>query len=238
MRRALCLALFFAVPVVHAADPADPTGRWRGTIAIPGAPVVTEIDLDRAAEGVWVGSLTAPEFKLRGAPLLELKVADKHIAAAVHDLASSDGKQAKFDLNLERDGRLRGSFLQAGWTAPVELQRIAAADVQLPRASTAVPAAWAGEWKGEYIGTGGYARQVTLKLSNVTGGPARAECMVVGKITTTLHVNFVSAVQDFLEIGSDEGIGIEARMDNATHRLVGSLGYGGLEFPLTLERKP
>ena len=235
MRRVLCLGLLLAAPLVHAADPA---GRWRGSIAIPGAPAVAEIDLDRGANGAWVGSLTALDFKLRGTPLLELKIAGNHVDAALGEMARRDGVQAGFALTLEHDGRLRGSFHQAGLNAPFELQRISAADVQLPRASTAVPAAWEGEWKGDFNGVGGYARHVTLHLSNVSGGPARAECVVVGKITTTLHVNFLSATQEFFEIASAEGIGVEARMDAATHRLVGSLGYSGLEFPLILEHTP
>jgi hypothetical protein len=235
MRRTLYLAVLLAAPLAHAADPA---GHWRGTIAIPGAPAVVEIDLDRSASGAWIGSLTAPDFKLRGTPLLELKIAGDHVDAALGEMARRDGVQAGFALLLEQDGRLRGSFHQAGLNAPFELQSIGAADVQLPRVSTAVPKAWEGEWKGDFNGTGGYARHVTLHLGNTADGPARAECVVVGKITTTLTVNFLSAAQDFLEIGSAEGIGVEARMDTTTHRLVGSLGYGGLEFPLTLERKP
>jgi hypothetical protein len=235
MRCAAWVALLLAAPLAHAADPA---GRWRGTIAIPGAPAVAEIDLDRGADGAWVGSLTAPDFKLRGTPLLELKVADAHIDASLGEMAQRDGAKAGFALVLERDGHLRGSFHQAGLSAPFELQRIGAADVQLPRASTAVPAAWEGMWKGDFIGTGGYPRHVTLQLRNAAGGPAQAECVVVGKITTTLHVNFLSAARNFLEINSAEGIFVEGRVDDAAQHFVGSLGYGGLEFPLTLERAP
>jgi len=235
MRRALYAALLLAAPLAHATDPA---GHWRGTIAIPGATAVAEIDLDPGANGTWVGSLTAPDFKLRGTPLLELQIAGTHVDASLGEMAQRDGTKAGFALVLERDGHLRGSFHQAGLNAPFELQRTGAADVQLPRASTAVPAAWEGEWKGDFIGTGGYPRHVTLHLGNAAGGPAKAECVVVGKITTTMHVNFVSATQDFFEINSAEGIFVVGRMDSASLRLVGSLGYGGLEFPLTLEHTP
>lgn len=235
MRRFACVALLLGVPLVHAADPA---GRWRGSVAIPGAPAVVEIDLDRGAKGDWVGSLTAPEFKLRGSPLLELKVAEAHVDATLSEMARREGPKAGFALTLENDGRLRGTFHQAGLTAPFELQRIGEADVQLPRASTAVPKAWEGEWKGDFIGTGGYARHVTLTLRNDGKGPAQAECVIVGKITTTLHVNLLSAAQDYLEIGSAEGIGVEGHMQANAKRFVGSLGYGGLEFPMKLERTP
>jgi hypothetical protein len=92
--------MLLVAPLAHAADP---SGHWRGTIAIPGAPAVAEIDLDRGVNGDWVGSLTAADFKLRGTPLLDLKVADAKVDATLGEAGGFGG--GHYDLLLCRRSR-------------------------------------------------------------------------------------------------------------------------------------
>ena len=119
----LSIALFAGPATAQSAGTL--TGRWQGVAQIPAAPAVIVLDLDQAARG-WVGSLTAPGYGRKGVVLTEVVCEAGALQASV---ALFGG--AKLRVRLAGDA-LAGTLEAGGNTAPLELKRAGAAQVDLP----------------------------------------------------------------------------------------------------------
>ena len=71
LRRGLApiLAAACALPACGAIAAPDASGRWEGSVAIPGNPLRLIIDLEPDARGRWQGSAVLPDRGVKGAPL-------------------------------------------------------------------------------------------------------------------------------------------------------------------------
>jgi len=131
---------------------------------------------------------------------------------------------------------MTGKFLQAGNSAAFRLTKTGPAQVELPIRSTAVSKELEGEWKGDYELTG-YARHVTIKLSNRGAGGATADFVIIGKKVNNLPVDLVTQEGDLLTVESHAtGLGYEGRFDKGSGQLKGTIAQGPLEVPLNLTR--
>ena len=120
------VAGFFYVPHVPppgAAKPpetgaADFSGHWEGTIDLPGAALVVAVDLGRDGEGPWYGSFDSPMQGARGLPLAAVRVEGQQITFGLVNVPG----EPTFEGRLEQ-GRIRGTFSQAGQSFPFTLGR-------------------------------------------------------------------------------------------------------------------
>jgi hypothetical protein len=81
----------------------------------------------------------------------------------------------------------------------------------------------------------GYARHVTLKLSNSQPDKATAELIIIGKKTTNLPIDLVRQEGDLVTIDSHTmSISYEGRLTKG--EISGTLNQGGLELPLVMRR--
>ena len=233
MRITLLLAALGACATLALAAPTL-DGRWQGTIALPGGDVACTLDLDRDGGGMWIGSVTFPEWNLRGASLEQIEVkGDEARFAIARQLGGPGDAKAGFEAKLAPDGSMTGEFTQAGNTARFALRKVGAAEVELPQASTPVPAELVGPWSGDFIGIGGYPRHVTLTLKQ-DGKAAGAEFLVFGKQRNDLPVDLVTYAEQVLRVeASARGAAFEGRY--ADGALTGNFELGAFEFPLVLK---
>lgn len=106
------LILLGSTLVSVAAD--EVTGRWEGSIQIPGRECALIVYLERADGKDWSGSIIIPGLGVKGASLSEIAVKDFEIEFTINGVLASEriGK-AKFRGHLVGADRLTGEFLQA-----------------------------------------------------------------------------------------------------------------------------
>src|SRR6266480_2272374 len=228
IRSAAAIALV-SVRICYAGE--NIAGRWEGSAQLPETEIKFVVDLAQNTSGAWVGSIIVPGFGVKGTPLGDIAVKDSE---AIFAIKNERGLQASFKGHLNSEGVLAGDFVQAGNTARFVLKKIGPPQVELPLHSTAVAKEVEGEWKGEYE-LFGYARHVTLKLSNSKPETATAELVIVGKKTTSLPIDLVRQEGDLVTIDSHAmSMGYEGRLTKG--EINGTLNQAGLEVPLILRR--
>ena len=204
------------------------SGRWEGTAHIPGDDLTVIVDLAQE-NGAWVGSMIIPGLDVKGAPLTDVNVKPPDVSFSVKGTL---GIQLK--LQLDGNGKMTGSFEQAGNRAPTTLQRTGPPEVEQPPRNTPVAKELEGEWKGDYEMLG-YTRQVSIKFTNRGPNGAAAEFVIVGRKHNNLPVDLVTQEGDLVTVDSHEiGFSFEGRLGNG--KLTGVIRQGAAETPLVLER--
>lgn len=232
----LFLIVLLATACNCQAEP-PPSGHWEGSIQIPGRELIAVVDLAQDGAGAWTGSITMPGLLVKGAELIQISAKDSEIGFAIKDaLGAQEDGAASFKGRLGGAGDITGTFLQAGNSAAFRLTKTGPPQVELPIRSTAVSKDLEGEWKGDYELTG-YARHVTIKLSNREANGATADFVIVGKKVNNLPVDLVIQEGDSLTVESHAtGLGYEGRFDKGSGQLKGVVKQGPLEVPLNLTR--
>jgi hypothetical protein len=227
----LCVALLatgaLAAPVLAAPSAARTlAGRWQGVAQIPGAPAVIVLDLDQAAGASWSGSVTVPGYGAKGVPLAEVACKDGTLTASAAVFGG-----AKIRAQAAGD-KLAGTLEAGGNTAPLELERIGAAQVDLPPRNEALAAGFEGAWQSEF--ELGWKQRAELALRNEPGGTSSGEMKIGGA-----PVKLVRIVQDgaFLQFRvGNTGLAFEGRLDPAGSAIEGRLYVAGLEGLVRWER--
>ena len=211
-------------------------GRWTGRAHLPGRDVKLVVDLAQDASGAWIGSIVIPGFDVAGAPLQHVSVAADAVSFDVGDaLSRPPDSPASFTAKVDAKGLLSGEMKQGGNAAPFQLARTGAAQVQMPRRSTAIAKALEGRWIGEYE-LGGYTRHVTVDIANANAAPPSIDFVVVGKQATKLPIDFVAEEEGLLRIECNAyRLSFEGRLRG--DRIEGTFEQTGfLEVPLILRR--
>lgn len=105
----------------------DVAGHWEGAIEIPGVKLGVAIEL-KLEGGVWTGSIDIPMQGARGLPLGGIAVTDSTVTFRLPGVPGDP----TFDGRLA-DGKLAGTFRQAGQQFPFALGREAVAEAQPPK---------------------------------------------------------------------------------------------------------
>lgn len=226
-----------AVVLLAVAIPAGGAGgRWEGTVALGDREVPVAVDLAPAADGRgWIGSVVVSGLGVKGAPLSQIVVEPPRVAFVLASPQGEYGLSLQAEARLEAPERMSGTLSHAGRPSPLALRRTGEAQVDLPLSSTPVVSGALGEWRGEYE-LFGYARKVTLKLSNESGA-ARASFVIEGKRHNDLPVDLVRQEGETVFVVSNAaGIRFEGRLAPAGDAIVGAVLQGPLETPLTLRK--
>ncbi len=230
------LAASLAAPCAQAAS--DPDGRWEGVADVPGRPLRLVVDLDRDAQGRWVGSVVLPERGVKGTPLEALAVDGCTVRFALANaFPGGDALKPALELACQADGSLAGRFALGGLATRVILHRSGTAQVDRPSASSVIGAALAGRWTGRYE-LGGVAREVTLTLANRDGKGGGGQLVIVGKRSYTLEVDQVTQGREFVTLrASGADIRIEGRLAADDGVIDGTLQQGPFDAAIVLHRQ-
>ncbi len=219
-----------AVASSRAAEPA--AARWEGTVQIPGDGMKLVVDLDRGADGHWVGSAIVPGFGVKGAPLTGITVDSTNVAFTIKGALGEPTLKGR----ITPAGTLTGEFQQAGNSAPFTLENSGAPQVEPPRTSTVISKELEGEWQGAMEVLGNQV-QVRLKLTSQPSGPAKAEFRLIGRRDTTLPFELVIQDGDSITIESEStGLIYEGMFNKAGRTIDGTFRQGPLESTLVLRR--
>lgn len=232
MRLTACL-LLLSVATLLADPPAS--GRWEGTIAIPGQDLSVVVDLAQDSSGRWQGSVIIPPMRISGAAVTDISVDASKVSFAIKSaLAEQRAGPAKFNGQFATDGTLAGDFTQGGNTAQFRLKKTGPSQVAQSPHSTAIAKELEGEWQGGYELLG-YPRKVTLKLQNRGDEGATAEWVIVGRKTNNLPVSLVRQENQYLMVDSaDTGLSFEGRAGK--DGIKGIITQGPMEIPVLMKR--
>jgi hypothetical protein len=225
-------SIFFAagIAVSCLAQSADPiSGRWEGTVEIPGRPVILVVDL-ASESGHWIGSATVPRFNVKGAPLANLTVSGSQVEFTVQGVLGDPKVKAQL-----ADGALKGEFTLSGNVANFTLRKTGPAQVDLPRKSTRVQRELEGPWNGTIVYTG-IPMQVKLTLTNGDDA-ASANLIFVREKDLPVAVALVRQEDSALTVETGGGrISLEAKFYALANELRGTLQLGGAEIPIVLRK--
>jgi hypothetical protein len=236
-KRSRAVGIGFVATLAIRCFAAEPlSGRWEGTLRIPGNELILVVDLASDAAGVWSGSIIVPGLDIKGLPVKDLVAKGSDFSFGIK-AASAGGLEATFQGHVDGDRNMTGQFTQGGNVAPFQLKQTGQAQVELPPRSTPLAPDMQGEWQGEYE-LFGYPRHVTVKLSGKGQAGATAEFVVVGKRVNNLPVDRVTQEGTLLTVYSHEtGITLEGRFLKETNEIRGTVSQGPIEVPITLKRK-
>jgi hypothetical protein len=228
----LIVLFIFASALICRADDST-SGRWEGAVQIPGRELEVVVDLVKAQDISWQGSITIPGLNLPAAQLVDIALKDSD---ASFGIKTGRGLEATFKGHFNVDGTFSGDFTQGGNRAPFTLKKTGTPQVQAPIRSTSVTKEIQGEWKGDYQ-IFGAPRHVTLKLANGIKDSATAEFIVVGRKVNNLPVDVVRQEGDLVTIESNQtGIGYEGRFNKEANEIRGTFIQGPIELPLVLHK--
>jgi hypothetical protein len=168
MRLHFALSCFLFMNACTFCQPAltHPTlsGRWEGSVRVPGSPIRFVIDLAQH-DRQWIGSLIAPDFGIEGAPLTGITVEGRNVEFALKHVLGDPS----FKAHLEADGTLEGQYIQGGNRAGLTLKRLGDPQVELSALGTFVSKELQGEWRGS-VEFAGSKFNLILKLPD-SGAP-------------------------------------------------------------------
>ena len=203
------------------------SGQWEGVVQIPGEELRLVIDLGQKDQQ-WVGSFTAPQFGIKGAPLSAIAVKEKDVEFALRGGATVKA-------HLESDGVLKGEYKQGGNTAPVLLKRVGEARVDFPEPSTPVSKEMQGEWKGNFSLLNSTVNVIFKLPGGGTATASTGELLVIdwgnAKMPITL---WKQDGNKFFALLGDGGWSYEGELHKDATEIAGVLRISFLEIPLTL----
>jgi hypothetical protein len=210
-------------------------GRWEGQALVQGQALPLVVDLAPDAGGAWVGSITLPGRRVKGAPLAALQVDARgaRFTLAAAFLAPTE-PAPEMVLRWRGGARADGELRIDGLVAPVSLHRSGDAQVDPAPRSTPIDDALLGTWSGRYQ-LGGAEREVTLTLARDDAGRAQASMVIVGRRRTELAFDLVQQGPRFLTLrGNPFGIVVEGAW--SAQIIEATLEQGPFEAALPLRR--
>jgi len=152
-----------------AAQSADPTGHWEGTITAPMGQIDFEIDVVREASGAFVATYGQKATGVRGLPLTAITVEGRRFTFVLFNGGPGGGA---FTADILADGKsMSGEARAPIGSAPFMLYRTGDAIVA-PRVTTAaVSHALEGQWSGS-LDVGGNQIGLILTIANRPDGTA------------------------------------------------------------------
>ena len=207
-------------------------GHWQGKIQMGDRDLAFTVDLDRNAQGTWIGSMTVTGSTSVDVPLGTVEAQD----GIVRFTASLPGP-AKFDGKLSSDGTsVSGTASNNQGQAPFQMTRSGAASVKLPPASSLLPKEFAGDWEGS-LEVQGQPRRIALKLTADPQGRAVGNLIAVDQGNTEIAVSTVTIQGKELHLEVRAVSGDYRGTLNESGEIAGEWSQGASKMPLTFKRK-
>ena len=212
------------------------SGRWEGAVQVPGSPIRFVIDLVQH-DRQWTGSLIAPDFGIKGAPLTGITVEDTNVEFALKHVLG----EPSFKAHLEADGTLKGEYIQAGNRAALTFKRLSDPQVELSALGTFVSKELQGEWRGS-IEFAGSKFNLILKLPD-SGTPDKPTGQfVIVENSATSPIAFWKEDEKNIEFTVEEfgGLTFVGEFRSAPTEIRGEiqLRQGNAELPLAMHPAP
>jgi hypothetical protein len=231
-KTAVCL---FAALLLSAAAPAQTdskaAGHWEGKIQIPQRELAFAVDLDRNAEGAWVGSIS-----VTGTTAADVPLATVSVDGTTVKFAANLGENASFEGTVSDDGKtISGMATNGQGSAPFQLTRTGPASVKLPAPSSAMTKEFEGVWEGA-IEVNGNTVRVGLKLSAGADGKASATMIAISQGNQEFPADTVTIQGKELQVQVRAIGGSYKGTLGAGGEIAGEWSQGPASRPLTFKR--
>ena len=230
-----CLILFFALTDLSIAQTnLGPAGHWEGSIKTPVGELKLIVDLDRDANGSWIGDIDIPDQLVKDLPLRNISVTGDSVNFA---LPAGPGDPV-FKGKLSSDGpTISGELSQGGGTVPFSLKRTGEAKVVVPEKIPALPEKFTGRWEGNLDAPGG-SLHLVFNLSNKDGlGNGTIDSPDQGAVGIPMSSIVVNDNTVKIGVQVISG-GYKGKLSEDGKTLTGEWSQGGATLALVLTKKP
>jgi hypothetical protein len=224
------MTLVFFASVVGAQT--SPAGHWDGTFKANDREIGLGLDLARNAKSEWIASMSVPAQNVRGLVVMDVVVNGNSVKFVAVELM-----MAKFDLELGRDGRMKGTFSNRQTTVPIEFKRSGEAKVELIPASPAVSKELEGDWEGS-LEAPGRAFRMVFHFKNQMDKTVKATIDTPDSGGVGLPLNNVRQTGQKVEVGIRIAhAAFEGVLNPEGTELTGLFTHGENRIQLTLRKR-
>lgn len=228
----LAFWLFVRAMSALAQAPVDPSGHWEGTVQLPNAPLVIEVDVTRNAKGELAATFAQPSAGVKGLPFSKVEIVGRTLTMVL----KAGEQPSTFTGTLSEDGKsIAGDAEQAGEKTTFTLTRVGDAKVVALPKSARIPTTLEGRWYGT-LDVNGKAMRLIITLANQPDGAATGTVMSpdgsgieipIGITVTDSHISI--AVPSV-------GASFAGEVNAAQAELKGTWMQSGAKLPLTFRR--
>jgi hypothetical protein len=212
----------------------DPTGHWEGSVTLPNAPLIIEVDVTRNADGQLAATFTEPSASVKGFPFSKVEIVGRTLTMVL----KASEQPSTFTGTLSDDGKtIAGDAEQAGLKATFTLTRAGEAKVVAQPKSQRISKELEGKWKGA-VDVGGKQMRLVLTMSNRSDGTATGTIMSPDGSGIEIPVR-IKETSDAIEIDVPSvGASFSGALKSAHAELVGTWRQSTAALPLTFRRSP
>ncbi|MBZ5625050.1 MAG: hypothetical protein LAQ69_41060 [Acidobacteriia bacterium] len=209
------------------------SGRWQGTIKVPGQDVVVIVNLAKSPKGEWMGSFSMPELGATDIPLDKLAVAQ----TKVHFLLASMPGNPSFDGSLGPDGReMSGTFSTAQSKSPLTLKRIGEAQIKPPTPNTPLSKDFEGTWHAT-LDPGDTQIRLLVKLTRAADGTASGTVVSVDQANREVPLTSIQQKDRSLDFEIRSiAVRFHGTLNNAANAIAGAWEQMSRTAPVTFHR--
>ncbi len=230
--RSLCVAivLVFIVSLVCAQESLN--GHWEGAFTMNNREIGLSLDLAKNAKSEWIASMGLPSQGMTGLVVMGVAVNGKSVSFVAVEL-----RMAKFDLNLDPDGKMKGTMSTPQGPVPIEFKRTGEAKVELILASPAVSKELEGNWEGS-LQTPGRAFRIVVHFRNQPDKTVAATIDTPDTGAIGLPLDNVKQLGQSVEFGVKVAhASFKGTLNQECTELAGQWGHEESGMPLTLRKK-
>lgn len=213
--------------------PADPSGHWEGSVQMPTAPLMIEVDVTRNANGDLAATFAQPAAGVKGFPFSNVEIAGRTLTMVL----KAGEQPSTFTGTLSADGQsITGDAEQAGEKTTFSLTRTGDAKVVALPTSARLAPALEGRWYGA-LDVDGKTMRLVLTLANRPDGTASGTVMSPDgsgiEIPIGITVTGTRIVVDVPSVGAS----FAGEINPAQSELRGTWMQSAAELPLVLRRQ-
>ena len=226
----VAVILILGAAPLAAAQTADPSGHWEGSMLLPSTELRFELDLARVANGELAGTIGTPAHHLIGLPLARVLVDGQTITFFARE-------DQPFTGVVSADGHsIAGKYRIEGQTIPLTLTRTGAAKIEPPPRVAAIPARLEGSWNAT-VRAGGREAHLVLTMVNQPDGSCTGSLVNVDEGRLRIPVTAVGQTASGVTIEFKPVSGSFIGTTNAdASELSGPFTQGTLSVPVTFHR--
>jgi hypothetical protein len=210
----------------------DPTGHWEGSVTLPNAPLIIEVDVTRGASGELAATFAEPSAGVKGFPFSNVELAGRTLRLVL----KASAETSTFTGTLSEDGKtISGDAEQAGLKTTFTLSRAGEAQVVAAPKSARISKELEGTWSGA-LDLDGRQMRLILTMENRPDGTAVGTVKSPDGSGIEIPVGIKETATAIAIDVPSVGASFEGILNAAKSELTGKWSQNGATLPLTLHR--
>lgn len=212
----------------------DPTGHWEGSVTLPNAPLVIEIDITRDATGALAATFAEPSANVKGFPFSKVEIVGRTLTMVL----KAGEQPSTFTGTLSDDGKgISGDAEQAGQKTTFTLTRAGEARVAAQPKSARISKAIEGTWYGA-LELAGKTMRLVLTLTNQPDGTASGTVMSPDGSGIPIPIGIKETGAEIAIDVPSVNASFAGTIKSTQPELTGTWTQSSMTLPLTFRRSP